>query len=116
MNIGKLNKKVIIEERIQAVDENGFMIEQWSEKATVYGSITNIHGKELIDNIDQMSTNTYKRIKIRYKKYLDETLYLDVTHNFRIKYNNSYWDITSIDDIQDRHEYMEILITKIETM
>ena len=116
MDIGKLNRKVIIEERIQAVDENGFMVEQWAEKATVHGYVTNIHGKELIDNIDQLSTNTYKRIKIRYKKYLDETLYSDVTHNFRIKYNNSYWDITSIDDIQDRHEYMEILITKIETM
>ena len=115
MDIGKLNRKVIIEERVKAIDENGFIIEQWAEKAIVNGSVTNIHGKELVDNLEQMTTNTYKRIKIRYKKYLDETLHFDVTHTFRIKYNNSYWNITSIDDIQDKHEYMEILITKIET-
>ena len=127
MNVGKLNKKIIIECRTDLLeqysfnaisyktDENGFHLEEFTEVARVWCSVTNIHGKELIDNIDQLSTNTYKRIKVRYKRYLDETLYFDITHNFRIKYNNSYWNITSIDDIQDRHEYMEILITKIET-
>ena len=127
MDVGKLNKRIIIECRTDLlgefgfksipykIDENGFHLEEFAVIAHCWAYVTNIHGKELINNIDQLSTNTYKRIKVRYKRYLDETLYFDITHNFRIKYNNSYWNITSIDDIQDKHEYMEILITKIET-
>lgn len=114
MDIGKLNKIVHIQKRTMVIDENGFQVESWTKGTKCHAMVTNIHGKELLNNIEQMSNNTYKRIKIRYKEYLDETKYFDVTHDYRIKYNNSYWNITSIDDIKDRHEYMEILITKIE--
>lgn len=128
MDVGKLNRQITIECRTEVltdygfedadykVDENGFHINEFTDVTFCWASVTNIHGKELLNNINQLTANTYKRIKIRYKRFLDETLYFDVTNNFRIKYHDSYWNITSIDDIQDRHEYMEILITKIETM
>lgn len=130
MNSGKLNKKILIQCRCDALDdygfkldrtilpntdENGFVIEEWMTIGYVWASVTNIHGKELLDNLDQMSTNTYKRMKFRYKKYLDCTFNFNPTHDFRIIYNNSVWNITSIDDIKDKHEYMEVLVTRIET-
>ncbi len=132
MNSGKLNRKIILQCRADAVvgkaivdkdmirdefavDENGFAIENWITVGHIWASVTNIHGKESLDNLDQISTNTYKRMKFRYKKCLDCTFNFNPTHDFRIIYNNSVWNITSIDDIKDKHEYMEVLVTRIET-
>ena len=121
MNLGDLNKIITIQRRMTEdnqyplVDENGFPQEEWFDIAKVHCMVTNIHGKELVDNLDMMTTNSYKRMKFKYKKYLDENLNPNVTHNYRIVYKNSIWNITSIDDIKDKHEYMEVLVTKIET-
>lgn len=114
MDVGKLNRTIIIQKKECIVDDNGFQVESWIDIATVHCMITNIHGKELVDNIDLFTTNTYKRAKFRYKKYLDANLYPNVTIDYRIKYRNSIWNITSIDDIKDAHQYMEVLITKVE--
>lgn len=115
MNLGDLNRTIIIQKRSCRIDENGFQVEEWRDVATVHCMVTNIHGKELVDNIDMMTSNTYKRMKFKYKKYLDENIYPNVSYDYRILYRNFYWNITSIDDIKDRHDYMEVLVTKIET-
>lgn len=139
MNLGDLNKTIIIQKRwtkadefeanpifdggrvayeesqpYSEIDENGFPIDDWYDFATVHCMVTNIHGKELVDNLDTMTTNSYKRMKFKYKRYLDVTLNPHVTYNYRILYRGSVWNITSIDDIKDQHNYMEILVTKIE--
>lgn len=129
MDVGKLNKRISLECRrdvadiynfdvkdyTSEVDENGFIDDGWVEIGVIFCTVTNVEGKELLDNNDQLSTNVYKRFKFRYKKYLDETIYFDATHDFRIVYGNSIWNITSINDIKDRHEYIEILATREES-
>ena len=131
MNPGALNRKIYLQCRRSVAeiynfdvkdmvdvmfktDENGFYVDEWVTVACLWCTVTNISGKELI-KADQDITNTYKRMKFRYKKYLNPTFYFDVTNDFRIIYNNSVWNITSIDDIKDRHQYMEVLVTRVES-
>lgn len=113
-NCRKFRKVIFIQERIKSKTKNGIPIDIWVTKSKTYADVWNIHGSELLSNLDQFTNKTYKRMQIRYKRYLDVSLHDDVTHNYRIIYRNSIWNLTSIDDIKDAHKTMEILITKIE--
>lgn len=113
-NCRKFRKVIFIQERIKSKTKNGIPIDIWVTKSKTYADVWNIHGSELLSNLDQFTNKTYKRMQIRYKRYLDVSLHDDVTHNYRIIYRNSIWNLTSIDDIKDTHKTMEILITKIE--
>lgn len=114
INCRKFNKRIRIQERVIKKDEYGVVNEYWITRTVIKADIWNIHGSELLSNVDQFTNKTYKRCQIRYKKYLDSVESIDPTHNYRIVYRNSIWDITSIDDIKDEHKIMELLLVKNE--
>ena len=114
LNCRKFRKNIIIQKRIQLKDRNGILVDIWYNYRKSKADVWNIHGSELLNNLDMFTNKTYKRMQIRYKQYLDPTFNFDITHDYRIIYRNFIYNITSIDDVKDKHQQMEILLTRIE--
>lgn len=48
MNIGDLNKRIIIQKNNESIDGEGYPIENWINYKTVWSRINNISGKEFL--------------------------------------------------------------------
>lgn len=101
----KLNKRITIQEYTEYKTDEGMYIKEWKDKATVWASIKNLHGGEFFQAQAVNSKATCK-MRIRYIKGLDT--------NMRIKYNEKSYNIVYLDDINERHEYIEVLCEVIE--
>ena len=113
-NCRKFDKTMGLYKKISFKDKNGITVETWEKVIILSAYVWNIHGSELLNNLEQYTSKTYKRCQIRYKKYLDTSRISDVTNKYRIVYRESVWDITSIDVLQDDNKIMELLLKKDE--
>lgn len=102
INSGEFKHPIIIQRNINGVDEDNIPCETWNDLLSTRAKIKNISGYETI--IAQADTSVIKkRFYIRYKKGLD------LTTKDRILYNNKYYNITYVSDIEDLHKYLEIV-------
>lgn len=110
MNIGELDKRIIIQKLTTSQDDNGFPLETWIDHKTLWSGVSNLSGREYFSAMAVQMENTVK-FKIRYFKDLDSTINLEssnTTKVFRIQYNKTIFSITSIDDLKMKHISMEI--------
>jgi len=110
INIGDLNKRIIIQVLTTGTNENGFPVESWETYSTVWSSINNLSSREYYAAVAVQAENTVKFI-IRYLKDLDivySTDGKDITKIYRIKFNNSIFNITGIDNIKFGNKFMEL--------
>lgn len=106
----RLDKRIIIQKLTNTVNENGFNVEDWIDYQPVWSALSNLFGREFFAAKQVNSENTV-RFKIRYRKDLDATINEDGSKTneiFRIKFKNSIFNITFIDDIKFEHKFMEI--------
>lgn len=96
----QLNKRITIQEYTEYKNPEGIYIKEWKDKATVWASIKNLHGGEFFQAQAVNSKATCK-MRIRYIMELDTSM--------RIKYNEKLYNIVYLDDINERHEYIEVL-------
>ena len=66
MNIGKLNKRLILQSPTETRDDHGGYDETWTDEATVWGAIEPLRGQELT-NAQQV--NPLATVKIRIRPY-----------------------------------------------
>lgn len=111
MNPGSLRHRIIFQKVTITKDDDGFAIETWDDYKTVWSAIAKLTGREYFNAMAVQMENTVK-FTARYIMDLDSTLNVDsnnTTKAFRIKFNNTILNITSIDDIMFEHKFMEIL-------
>jgi SPP1 family predicted phage head-tail adaptor len=106
INPGELNTPITLKSRSIITGGSaaaGFRIPSYDEIGQVLAKWVNVHGSEVWSSqtVNAMKAAT---VLIRYQAGLDETCVVDK--------GGEVYDIVSIDDIQERHEYMELKIKK----
>lgn len=110
MNSGRLRSRIKIYEYKNTVDEDGIEGEEsLTLYSTVWADIRNINGNEYFE-AGKNNVRAEKKIIIRYIKNLDPSIDNRATQKFKILYNNTFYNILYIDNIQERKKYMEILV------
>lgn len=99
MNVGNLNKRIIIQKLTNTVNENGFNEEVWATHKTVWSSVSNLFGREFFEAKAVQSEKTIKFI-IRYMSDIDETM--------RILFQGKQYNITFINNIKYSNNYIEV--------
>ncbi|HEY5576210.1 MAG TPA: phage head closure protein [Clostridiaceae bacterium] len=110
MNTGELFNRITLQKLTESESANGFPVETWTDYKTVWASANNLFGREFFQAAAVNAENTIRYI-IRYLKDLDATKNTEgpnTTKLFRIKFNNSFYNITFIDDIKFEHKFMEV--------
>ncbi|HDK7179748.1 TPA: phage head closure protein [Clostridium botulinum] len=100
MNISKLNKRIkfIIKDK-SGTDDDGYPVSEEDLIRECWASVRGLRGREFY-NAAAVQSEQDKIFNCRYFKGLDTSL--------QIKYNNKLYDITSINDLNERHVEYEI--------
>ncbi|MEW8997903.1 MAG: phage head closure protein [Thermoanaerobacter sp.] len=99
MNPGLLRHRITLQKFMVITDPDGFTTQQWQDVATVWAAIENLHGREYWEAATVQAENTVK-FTIRYRP--------DVTNDMRIVFRGQMYEITAIDNIKYRNEFLEI--------
>lgn len=104
MNIGELNRKILIQERAVTTNENSFEILVWNTILSPFTKIENTNGSKYFNaNSEDMKKNT--KFTIRYNSILktkDET-------KLRVVYGSRNYTVLYINDPDEKHEFFEIV-------
>lgn len=100
-NPGELNTKITLHSRSITSGAGGFQKPSLSEIGEVWAKWTNVHGQEawVASSVQAKSAAT---VLIRYTNAIDATCVVEKESQF--------FEIVSLDDIQNRHEYIELKV------
>jgi SPP1 family predicted phage head-tail adaptor len=103
INPGQLRTQIALQTSAVTQDAGGFPSRAWTTVATVWSRWTNAHGAEAVAAQAAQAEGS-ATVLIRYRAGLDTTC--------AVLKGSERYEITSIDDIQERHEYMELQVRK----
>ena len=101
MQAGRLDRRIIIQQKTVTFDSFGDETESWTELSTVWANVIVKSGRESFNNDQEIAERTVI-FRIRYLS--------TVTERMRISYNSVFYDIESIKEL-GRREGMEISTT-----
>jgi SPP1 family predicted phage head-tail adaptor len=104
INPGELRTKVTLESRTVST-ETGFQSPAWATIADVWARWTNAHGGE-VWQAEAVGAEQPATLLMRYRSGVDTTC--------AVSLGGVRFEIVSIDDIQERHEYMEIKVRRMK--
>jgi SPP1 family predicted phage head-tail adaptor len=104
-NPGELRTLITLESSSIEKDAGGAQKPIWSKLDDVYAKWSNIHGQEVWVS-QAVQAQEPATVFIRYRA--------DVTTQISILKDGKRYQIFSIDDIRDRHEYMELKVLLVE--
>lgn len=90
MNIGRLDRKITIEERTPSANTTGEVEFTWSTYTTLWAEVMPVRGNDRFEQMRNTNT-TVKRFKVRYTSGLDESM--------RVVYNSQNYDILEIAEL-----------------
>jgi SPP1 family predicted phage head-tail adaptor len=105
INPGELRTSVALKSRTVSVETGGARRPTYTTIKTVWAKWTNAHGNELV-SADGINAEAPATVLIRYTSGIDTTCAIDK--------GGLLYEILSIDDIQERHEYMELKVKRIK--
>ena len=105
INPGEMRTRITLQERSVTSQTGGFQAPSWTNISTVWCRWTNAHGNESMQAALQ-SAQAPATILIRWISGLDTTC--------AILKGSERYEILSIDDIQERHEYMELKVQRMK--
>lgn len=100
-NPGELRTPVLFQNPTVSKDAGGAQTIAWADLDTAYVKIVNAHGPEAVtsDALKSVQRSVWTR---RY--------HASVTPLTSGVLNGQRWQVISVDDIQNRHEYMELVM------
>ena len=107
MSIGELRHRITIQRVAITTNENGYEVESPELVKEVWAKISNLHGSELFAAKMVQADNTVK-FTFRYISGLDQTM--------QIIFQDKVYNITSIDNIKYRNEYIEIQAKEVDSI
>lgn len=99
-DINKYRSRVGIYKRVYTSNDMGGYSQTLSEISTVWCNITPLVGRELMKYSQVYPTAQYK-ITMRYRP--------DVNTEMKLYYNKHYWNILSVQDLDNMQDELEIL-------
>lgn len=106
MEIGELRHRITFQKLMTTTNENGFDLEDWVDIKTVWSAARNLNGKEFFEAAMGQAEKTVKFI-IRFTDGIDETM--------RILFKQRIYNITFIDNIKYRNNFIEIKALEVES-
>lgn len=107
-NPGQMRTSIILQKRTTTSDDGGFMIPAWADIAVVWSKWVNVHGNEVWAAQTAQAVQP-ATVTIRYRDDVDPTCaVLKGTGDQVARY-----EIISMDDIQERHEYIEMKVQRM---
>lgn len=108
--IGKLNKRITIQEPTETSDGMGSFTTVWSDLHTLSGAIWPVSANELVRSMQTTMEITH-RIRIRYQRW-------EVKPKYRIKFTDAvkgarYFNIVSITNPNEKQEWLDILAKEV---
>jgi len=100
MEIGKLNKRLILQNKTTVPDGMGGFSDSYYDEATVWGAIWPSSGKE-VKQSDRTTMVIMTQIRIRYRSYLKPWE--------RVKYGHTYYNIIKILNPKMRNEWLDLM-------
>lgn len=98
--IGRMDKRITIQEPVQVADGMLGQTTTWTDKATVWAAVWPVSGKEIVKNMSLPGVITH-RIRIRYRS--------GVTPACRILFKARYFNIVSVINIDEKKEFLELI-------
>jgi SPP1 family predicted phage head-tail adaptor len=104
INPGELRTRIALQQRSVTQNAGGFQVEAWATATEVWARWENVHGSEVWA---AQSTRAVQpaTVLIRYRADVDET--------WRVLRAGLAFEIVSLDDIQNRHEYIELKVRRM---
>ena len=99
--IGEMNTRVQLQNPALATDAGAAQKPTWSNLATVWSKWINAHGPETVTS-DALKTVKRATVTIRYLSTVSERT--------AILLNSERWQVISMDDIQNLHEFIELVV------
>ena len=103
-NPGEMRTRVTLQKRTVTTGTGGFQQETWSTVATVWAKWINVHGSEAWNAAAREAVEP-ATVTIRWRSDVDLTC--------RILKGSAGYQIVSIDNIQERNEYLECKVQRI---
>jgi len=97
MRAGELNRQITLQNKT-IVNDHGDATEAWQDVATVWAAVITTGGGEFYA-AQRLNAETSVLFKIRYRA-VDTTM--------RIKYGDRFFDILSINDVDAKHEELQL--------
>ena len=104
-NPGELRVAITLQKRGTSMDAGGFISASGVQSIAVYARWQNAHGGEAWTAAFNGATEP-ATVLIRYQAELDAT--------WRVLKGTHLYEIVSIDDIYERHEYQELKVKRVE--
>ena len=105
-NPGEMRTKITLQARTVSEDAGGFETPTWSTIATVWSKWINVHGSEAW-TAQSVQAEQPATVTIRYKSGIDTTC--------SVLKGLERFEIVSIDDIRERHEYLELKVRRVRS-
>jgi len=104
MQIGEMDTRITIKSRSITTGTDASQVPAWSTVATVWAKWVNVHGQEVwaAQAINAIRAAT---VTIRYRS--------DVNLTCAILLGSDLYEIVSMDDIRNRHEYIELKVKQV---
>lgn len=100
---GELNRRVSVQQRSSTPGNFGAASETWQEVFPAWARILPLGGRELLF-AKQIASESSHQVTIRYRA--------SVTPRMRIVYQGRVFEIESVNDVEERHEYLELLCSE----
>lgn len=104
-NPGELRTKITLQQR-DTSQTGGFLQPVWSDIATVWAKWVNLHGAEVWAS-QSIGAEQAATVTIRYRTGVDCTC--------AVLNGSERYEIVAVDDIQARHEYLELKVTRMRS-
>ncbi len=104
INPGDLRTRIDLQKRTVPADAGGAQVPSWATQATIWARWENAHGQEawIAQSVQAEAPAT---VLIRYYAGLEPT--------WAILKGSDRYEIVSVDDIQERREYMELKVRQM---
>jgi len=103
--IGKMNKRITIQSQVTTQDGLGTESTTWSDVVACWAWIRPVSGRELLGaQAPQVVHDT--RIRIRYQTGIA------IDAKMRVNFGGRLYGIVGVLDLEERHEYLELLCTQ----
>ena len=99
IEIGKLNKKIIIGNLDSFTNENGFPEQIFREKCTLWADVKNLYGRQFYEASAVQLEDTVTFL-VRYNK--------SINYKCLIEFRDNFYEIIHIDNIQFENRFLEI--------
>jgi SPP1 family predicted phage head-tail adaptor len=105
-NPGELRTRVTLKSRDVTTQTGGFQKPAYTTTlTTVWAKWVNVHGTEAWTVANTLGAMQAATVTIRYRAGIDPTC--------AVEKDAEIWEIVSIDDIQERHEFLELKVKRV---